>query len=125
MAQGAGVHLDARQLVVGVADVGRAELGEPGLDVLQVQKAAVRQHGVVALHGVAFAEHKAVPVGVIHRGWRDVQVVFVEHQQGVEHAHIAADVAPAAGHDDVGDIGAEFPAERFQFLRCHSVSPLQ
>ena len=107
-----------------MADVGAAELGEAGLDVVEVQVALVAQHRVVGLHGVALGEHEAVAVGIVDGLGRNVQVVSVEGHERVDDRHVAADVAAGTGHNDIDAIAAEVPTQGLKlFNRCHFYSP--
>ena len=124
MAQRARVHLDALELVVGVADVGAAELGEAGLDVIEVQIALVAEHRVVGLHGMALGEHEAIAVGIVDGLGRNVEMVGVEGHEGIDHRHIAADMAAGASHDDIDAIAAKVPTQGLKlFDSCHFYSP--
>jgi hypothetical protein len=107
-----------------VTDVGAAELGEAGLDVVEVQIALVAQHRVVGLHGVALREHKAVAVGVVDGLGRNVEVVGIEGHEGVDHRHVATDVAAGPSHDDIDAIAAKIPTQGLKlFDSCHFYSP--
>ena len=122
--QRARVHLDALELVVGVADVGAAELGEAGLDVVEVQIALVAEHRVVGLHGVALGEHEAIAVGIVDGLGRNVEVIGIEGHEGVDDRHVAADVPAGASHDDIDAIAAKVPTQGFKlFDSCHFYSP--
>ena len=105
-------------------DVGAAELGEAGFDIVEVQIALVAQHRVVGLHGVALGEHEAVAVGIVDSLGRNVKVVGIEGHEGVDHRHVAANMAAGAGHDDIDAITAKVPAQGLKlFDSCHFYSP--
>ena len=124
MTQRARVHLDALELVVGVADVGAAELREAGLDVVEVQIALVAEHRVVGLHGVALGEYEAIAVGIVDGLGRNVEVVGIEGHQRIDDRHVAADVPASASHDDIDAIAAKVPTQGFKlFDSCHFYSP--
>ena len=112
-----------------MADVGAAELGEAGLDVVEVKIALVAKHRVVSLHGVALGEHEAVAVGVVRVLRVNAHVieedaVGVEGHEGVDHRHVAADVAAGASHDDIDAIAAKVPTQGLKlFDSCHFYSP--
>ena len=78
---------------------------------LEVEEALLAENRVVGLHGVALGEHEAIAVGVVHGLGRDAQVVLVEHHEGVDDGHVAADVAARTRHDDVDAVAAQVPAK--------------
>ena len=92
VAQGAGVHLDASYLVVGVADVLAAKLGKR-LQIFLREKALVAEDAVQRLHRVAFAQDEMVAVhgGEVLRS--HVHHPVVQHVQDVAHAEIPADMS--------------------------------
>ena len=107
-----------------MADVGAAELGEAGLNIVEIKIALVAQHRVVGLHGVALGEHEAIAVGIVDGLGRNVQMAGVKGHERVDDRHVAADVAAGAGHDDVDTIAAEVPAQGLKlFDSCHFYSP--
>ena len=113
MSQGAGVHLDSRKLVVGMADKFAAEFGKFLDYLLNREEALGCQHCVQGFHGMALAHYKAVPVRIVHIFRTDIHLFKIQFYQNVHYAHVTADVAAFSLHNHVDDVFSEIVGQCF------------
>ncbi len=52
-------------------------------------------------------------------------MVLIEHHQGVDHGHVATDVAAASRHDDIDAVLPQVPTQELEIFSLHAYSPLR
>lgn len=98
MAERTGVHLDARQFIVRMADVRAAEFGEFFDDFFHREKSLCCKYRIICLNGMTFTHHKTVAVRVVHVLRADVHLFKIQRYKHIDDTHVAADVAALAGN---------------------------
>ena len=98
VAERTGVHLDARQFIVRMADVRAAEFGEFFNDLFHREEPLCRKYCIICLNGMTFTHHKAVAVRVVHVLRADVHLFKIQRYKHIDDTHVAADVAALAGN---------------------------
>ena len=101
VAKGTGIHLDARQFIIGMSNKGRTKDRKIFHHFFYREKSFCRKHCIIAFHRMPLTQHKQIAIGVISILWADIHLLEIQFHQYVHDAEISANMPAARVFDHI------------------------